>query len=107
MVPGPVRLIPSTQRDPRPESAFRTGSERSGNHAEVLRYVASGVLCTLALTGCGGSMSTDVPSTAPATTAPPPASATTTAPPTAAAVPSPLTGEAQSAATGDIPDNPL
>jgi len=71
----------------------------------VLRYVASGVLGTLALTGCGGSMSTDVPSTASATTAPPPASATTTAPPTAAAVPSPLTGEAQSAATGDIPDN--
>src|SRR2546422_7292869 len=92
MVPGPVRLIPSTQRDPRPESAFRTGSERSGNHAEVLRYVASGVLCTLALTGCGGAMSTGVPSTAPATTAPPPPAPTTTAPPKAAGLPPPPTG---------------
>jgi hypothetical protein len=57
----------------------------------------------LLLAGCGGSSS----SSSPGGSAPQSAPATTTASakPPASATPNPLTPEAQSAATGDIPDN--
>jgi hypothetical protein len=59
---------------------------------------ALGLVVVVALAaGCGGSMQS------PTTTAALPAATTT--PPATSASPSPLTPEAQSAATGDIPDN--
>jgi hypothetical protein len=66
----------------------------------MVRCALPFVLVAVLVAGCGGSKQ----SVAPTTTAAPPA--TTTAPPaTTSASPSPLTPEAQSAATGDIPDN--
>lgn len=82
-----------------PAPSFRTPSGPRRNDVFVARYSASVLVAVaaVALPGCGGSKNGGAPSTAPATT---------TAPqPAKAAAPSPLTPEAQSAATGDIPDN--
>jgi hypothetical protein len=86
--------------------SFRTPSGRRRNDVFVAKYTASALLvvAAVALSSCGGSKKAGAPTTAPATA--PALPATTTAPqPAKAAAPSPLTPEAQSAATGDIPDN--
>ena len=77
---------------------FRRASARIGNHASVFRLTVTLALAASLVAACGGAKH----STAPAAQAPstPTARGTTTSP-----SPSPLTPEAQSAATGDIPDN--
>jgi len=64
----------------------------------VVRHALPFVLAAALLPGCGGSMQSSKTTSRP--------TATTAAPPATTSVsPSPLVPEAQSAATGDIPDN--
>ena len=64
----------------------------------MVRVVSSVVLVAALVAGCGGSMHGS-------TTTPAPPAATVAPPQKTTASPSPLVPEAQSAATGDIPDN--
>jgi hypothetical protein len=98
--------------------AFRRRSgaavDDPGMRCPSLRH-AAGLVMALVLAGCGASSHSSTPATQP-TTAPAPATPATTAPTTTAPAPVPasstaaapvgvLTGEAASAAAGDIPDN--
>jgi hypothetical protein len=65
---------------------------------DMVRDALPLVLAAVLVAGCGGSMQ-------PSTTTAGPTAATTAPPATTSASPSPLLPEAQSAATGDIPDN--
>jgi hypothetical protein len=72
---------------------------RSQGYLEIVKRVLILLTFGLLVAGCGGSKTAAPTTTAPAPTTP---SATTT---TAQSSPNALQGEAQAAATGDIPDN--